>query len=315
MSVHLDPASPLEGALLLRDWAVFTAQGADAASFLQGQLTQDVAGLPQGAVRLSGYCSAKGRLLASLLVWRIDAETFGLLVGSDVAAPFLKRLSMYVLRARCRLQDVTSQWSVHGLAGAASISRALDGGSAAPGRAASHQGGWVLGLAAAEGVARALWLRSAQSPVPDLPALQPALWAWLEVSSGVPRITAPTVEQFVPQMINFERVGGVDFQKGCYPGQEVVARSQYRGTLKRRMHLFATDGEAAPGQEVFHSGDPSQPAGMVVNSAMLPSAGTRLLAEVKIAALDSGSLHLGSAQGPALQRLSLPYPIADTVDV
>jgi tRNA-modifying protein YgfZ len=129
----------------------------------------------------------------------------------------------------------------------------------------------------------------------------------------VPRITAATVEQFVPQMINLERVGGVDFQKGCYPGQEVVARSQYRGTLKRRMHLFSTDGPAQPGQELFNSADPSQPAGMVVNAAS-DATGTRLLAEVKLAVLDVGSLHLGSPQGPALRRLELPYSIADMAD-
>ena len=130
----------------------------------------------------------------------------------------------------------------------------------------------------------------------------------------MPRITAATAEQFVPQMINFERVGGVDFQKGCYPGQEIVARSQYRGTVKRRMHLFATDGAARAGQELFHSADPSQPAGMVVNAAT-DATGTHLLAEVKLTALDSGALHLAGADGPTLQRRELPYPIADTADV
>jgi hypothetical protein len=112
-------------------------------------------------------------------------------------------------------------------------------------------------------------------------------------------------------MVNFELVGGVHFQKGCYPGQEVVARSQYRGTIKRRMHLFATTGTAQPGQEVFHSDEAAQPAGMVVNAAEAAGAGCRLLAEVKLAVLDSGSLHLGSADGPLLQRLPLPYSIAD----
>jgi folate-binding protein YgfZ len=156
-------------------------------------------------------------------------------------------------------------------------------------------------------------VQPALAAAPPLPLLGDEQWQRLEVTSGVPRITAATVEQFVPQMINLERVGGVDFQKGCYPGQEVVARSQYRGTLKRRMHLFATGGAAQPGQELFHSADPAQPAGMVVNSAS-DATGTRLLAEVKLAALDGGSLHLGSAQGPALQRLDLPYSIGDMAD-
>jgi folate-binding protein YgfZ len=120
----------------------------------------------------------------------------------------------------------------------------------------------------------------------------------------VPRIEAATVDQFVPQMLNFELVGGVDFKKGCYPGQEIVARSQYRGTIKRRSFLFDSAVPASAGQEIFHSGDPGQPAGLVVNAA-----GQRVLAEVKLAALDAGSLHLGAADGPVLVRQPMPYDV------
>jgi folate-binding protein YgfZ len=303
----------VDGALRLTDQALLRARGPDAAAFLQSQLTQDVLGLQPDQVRLSGYCSPKGRLLASMLVWRLDDETFGLLCSADLAAPLLKRLTMFVLRAKCRLDDASAEWAVWGLAGA-SAERWLGDAAVAPGRAALRQAAWVLGLRPAEGQARRLLVQPAQAPPPPLPALEAAAWQRLEVTSGVPRITAATVEQFVPQMINLERVGGVDFQKGCYPGQEIVARSQYRGTIKRRMHLFATDGSAQAGQEVFHGDDPSQPAGMVVNAAT-DATGTRLLAEVKLSALDSGALHLGSAHGPVLQRLELPYPIADLTNV
>ncbi|MCW5660612.1 MAG: folate-binding protein YgfZ [Burkholderiaceae bacterium] len=300
------------GALRLSDLTLLRARGPDAGTFLQSQLTQDVLGLSKDQVRLSGYCSPKGRLLASLWVWRMADDAFGLLCSTDLAVTLLKRLSMYVLRAKCKLDDASSEWTVWGLAGAVS-QQWLAGDAVSPGRATMRDGAWVLGLPAAEGVARHLLVQPAHASAPPLPTLQESRWQRLEVASGVPRITAATVEQFVPQMINLERVGGVDFQKGCYPGQEVVARSQYRGTLKRRMHLFATDGEARPGQELFHSGDPSQPAGMVVNAAS-DASGTRLLAEVKLAALDSGSLHLGGAQGAALHRLELPYSVATTAD-
>jgi tRNA-modifying protein YgfZ len=305
--------SSVEGAVRLTDWALLRARGPDAAAFLQSQLTQDVLGLQRDQVRLSGYCSPKGRLLASMLVWRMGDETFGLLCSADLAAPVLKRLSMYVLRAKCRLDDATAETAVWGLVGE-SAERWLGAAAVEPGRAMQREAAWVLGLRPAEGHRRRLLVQPLPAEVPDLPALQASAWQRLEVTSGVPRITAATVEQFVPQMINFERVGGVDFQKGCYPGQEIVARSQYRGSVKRRMHLFATEGAAQAGQELFHSADPSQPAGMVVNAAT-DATGTRLLAEVKLAALDSGTLHVGSAQGPSLQRLELPYPIADTVDV
>jgi tRNA-modifying protein YgfZ len=124
----------------------------------------------------------------------------------------------------------------------------------------------------------------------------------------VPRIVAATVEQFVPQMVNFEIVGGVSFQKGCYPGQEVVARSQYRGTVKRRAFVFESTAAAAPAQEIFHSADREQPAGMVVNAASCDGRHL-LLAEVKLAALDGGTLHLVSADGPLLTRADMPYAV------
>ncbi|HSB26005.1 MAG TPA: folate-binding protein [Burkholderiaceae bacterium] len=292
------------GIVRLTDWALLRASGADAASFLQGQLTQDVAGLPSGEARLGGYCSPKGRLLASFVVWRMADDEFGLLCSTDLADAVRKRLSMYVLRARCRVEHA-SDWAVFGCAG----SEGTDG----PGswQARQHGAQWLIGLPSVDRVARWLLVQPATAPLPERPALDLLTWRWLEVSSGVPRITAATAEQFVPQMINFELVGGVHFQKGCYPGQEVVARSQYRGTIKRRMHLFATTGAVHPGQELFHSDDPAQPAGMVVNAAELAGRGTRLLAEVKLAALDGGSLRLGGADGPLLQRLPLPYPMTD----
>jgi folate-binding protein YgfZ len=313
MSAPVVPSSLDGGAVRLHDWAVLRARGADAGTFLQSQLTQDVLGLQRDQVRLAGYCSPKGRLLGSLWIWRTDDDAYGLLCSADLAAPLLKRLSMYVLRAKCKLDDAAAEWVVWGLAGAAAT-QWLGHAAPSPGRSASRDGAWVLGLAPAAGQARALLVQPAQAVAPPLPQFDAEHWRWLEVSSGVPRITAATVEQFVPQMVNLERVGGVDFQKGCYPGQEIVARSQYRGTLKRRMHLFATDGSVAqPGQELFHSADPSQPAGMVVNAA-IHGATTRLLAEVKLAALESGTLHLGHVQGPALRRLELPYPSADLAD-
>jgi folate-binding protein YgfZ len=299
-----------DGIARLTDWALLRAHGADAAAFLQTQLTQDVVDLPAGEVRLAGYCSPKGRLLASFIVWRMADDAFALLCSADVAAAMVKRLSMYVLRARCRIEDVSAAWAPFGVAGSSPLPHTASEHVAW--RVQQHEGTWLIGLPAVESIPRWLMLRPlAESGALTLPALDERTWRLLEVASGVPRITAATVEQFVPQMVNFERVGGVHFQKGCYPGQEVVARSQYRGTIKRRMHLFATSGSAKAGQEVFHSGDASQPAGMVVNAADTAS-GSVLLAEAKLAALEGGTLHLGAADGPSLQRLELPYPITDT---
>jgi folate-binding protein YgfZ len=144
-------------------------------------------------------------------------------------------------------------------------------------------------------------------------------WNWLEIQSAIPRITQATFEQFVPQMINMESLKGIDFQKGCYPGQEVVARSQYRGTIKRRLHVAHLNHQAdhqakiSPGNEIFHSEDPSQPCGMVVLAAPHPLVKDRVDVQVecKLEALQTGSVHLGSATGPALSFSALPYPLIE----
>ena len=303
-----------DGAVRLADWGVIRATGADAASFLHGQLTQDTQSLREGTARLAGYCSAKGRLLASFIVWRADADSLLLACSADLLPATLKRLSMFVLRAKCKLSDASAEVALYGLAGP-SAATLLGGESPAPwktqptGLDHGAPAGLVVGLPDAATTRRWLLAQPAAAAPPALPALSPEGWAWLEVQSGVARITTPTVEQFVPQMVNLELVGGVNFQKGCYPGQEIVARSQYRGTLKRRAMLFDSTSPLAIGQEVFHSADPGQPAGLVALAAQRPGGGSSALVEIKLSALDSGSLHLGAADGPAMQPAALAYAI------
>lgn len=297
----------LQGAVHLTDWGVIRAQGTDAASFLHGQLTQDVQQLSPRSARLAGYCSAKGRLLASLLVWRDGADELLLACSADVLPATLKRLSMFVLRAKCKLSDASAALSLHGLSGPDATRWLGENAPTSAWQRDDAHGAPVLRLPDSAGLARYLWVAPADAPSPALPPLSPAAWSWLEVTSGVARIVGATVEQFVPQMVNFDLVDGVNFQKGCYPGQEIVARSQYRGTIKRRAFVFDCAAAAQPGQEVFHSADDGQPAGMIVNAASLDGA-HRALVEIKLAALDAGSLHLGTAGGPRLQRLAQqPY--------
>jgi tRNA-modifying protein YgfZ len=290
--MNANVTADFEGATALPDWGVIRASGTDAASFLQSQLTQDVLGLDAGRACLAGWCSAKGRLMASLIVWRPAPDEVLLACSADVLPAVLKRLSMFVLRAKCKLSDASAELPLFGVAGTGVTVGAW------------RRAGASIGLPPAHGVARALVVAEA----PALPALDAGAWAWLEVASGVPRIVAATVEQFVPQMVNFEVVGGVNFQKGCYPGQEVVARSQYRGTVKRRAFVFESPTTAAPAQEIFHSDDREQPAGMVVNTASWKGRHL-LLAEVKLATLDGGTLHLGAAEGPQLTRAEMPYSV------
>lgn len=294
-----------DGIAPLAHLGLIRARGADAVKFLQGQLTNDVTGMVPSQARLAGFCSAKGRLQASFIVWQLADDELLLACAASVLPATLKRLSMFVLRAQCKLSDASAELSLLGATGASAT--ALVGAAPAWGVGAVP-GGTALRLPDVDGVPRALLaVAPADAPAADLAA---DAWRLLEVRSGIPMIEAATVDQFVPQMLNYELIGGVDFQKGCYPGQEVVARSQYRGTIKRRMFLFECAAPAAAAQEVFHSGDASQPAGMVVNAAALPGgAGSLALVEVKLAALDTGSLHLGSVEGAVLRRAALPYAV------
>ena len=301
-----------QGAVRLNHWGVIRAQGPDAGSFLQGQLTQDVQQLDPHGARLAGFCTAKGRLLASLLVWRPEPEQFLMACSTDLLAVTLKRLSMFVMRAKCKLSDGSELLTVYGLCGEAATAWLGADAPMVAGRCTAAAGGHALRLNDVAATARYLLVLPSDAAAPALPALAMDAWLWLEVSSGVARIVAATAEQFVPQMINFELVGGVNFQKGCYPGQEVIARSQYRGSLKRRAFVVEPAAAAQPGQEVFHSADAAQPAGMVVNAASWGGAELALV-ELKLAALDGGSLHLGAADGPLLAFAAQPYPV--NVDV
>lgn len=303
-----------QGCVRLTDWGVIRAQGSDAASFLHGQLTQDVQHLDPTQARLAGYCSAKGRLLASLVLWRGGSDDILLACSADLLPATLKRLSMYVLRARCKLSDATADIALYGLAGPAATAWLGANAPQSAWQRTEAAGGAVIRLpdvrrsAGRDAIARYLLALPAQADAPALPALSLDAWQWLEVSSGVARVVGATVEQFVPQMVNLEVIGGVNFQKGCYPGQEIVARSQYRGSVKRRAFVFAADGPAQAGQEIFHSAQADQPAGMVVNAASLDGAHCALV-EVKLAALDAGTLHLRAADGPQLHRAEQPYDI------
>ena len=161
----------------------------------------------------------------------------------------------------------------------------------------------------ADSVPRALWVAPVGEPLPAGPALSTEAWQWGEVRSGIATITAPIVEAFVPQMLNYESVGGVNFKKGCYPGQEVVARSQFRGTLKRRAFLVHSDAPMAAGQEVFAEGDDSQPVATVAQAAAAPAGGFDAIISGQVAAIESSPLRLGSATGPLLTLDALPYAL------
>ena len=298
----------------LPHWGVIRAVGADAATFLHGQLTNDIQHLPLGQARQAGYCSAKGRLLASFIVWRESEQELLLVCDRSVLASALKRLSMFVLRAKCKLSDASDDRPLWGHWGRLDSTDAAPWSALAPwsvnsgSDASAHAS--VVRLTDVDHHWRVMWLgRDPSAATAHQSNAELMEWQRLQISSGLPMIEERTVEQFVPQMINYELIDGVNFQKGCYPGQEVVARSQYRSTAKRRMFLFQTSGSATAGTDVFHSADAEQPAGLVVNAVKQADGKTLLLAEVKLTALTQGTLHLSSSAGETLEQLALPYSV------
>jgi folate-binding protein YgfZ len=227
----------------LSRYGLLSVSGEDAREFLHAQLTNDVRNLPAERAVLAGWCSAKGRLLASFLV--IPAPRgFLLQLARDLAAPVAKRLGMYVLRSKVKVLDESEAWTQLGL-----------WGDDLPVRDVAWEGdvGTVR-------VADRRFLRLTKTTAVEATADEDE-WTLQEIRAGRPFISAATQDQFVPQMVNFERLGGIDFQKGCYPGQEIVARAQYRGEVKRRMVRL----QAPPGS-ALRPGD-AYDGGVVVDSA------------------------------------------------
>jgi tRNA-modifying protein YgfZ len=313
------------GVAKLEHLGIIRVTGADAASFLQGQLTNDVALLNMNESRLAAFCSAKGRMQASFTVYKRTAvdeaqstPDIYMVCSRDILATTLKRLSMFVMRAKAKLTDVTAEFNIYGLAGNAIISIATQAINTPT--IGIFGTSIVIALRPALGQTRALCITPVVDSAPLGESLPSELWNWGEVQAGIATITTPVVEAFVPQMLNYESVGGVNFKKGCYPGQEVVARSQFRGTLKRRayiVHIDTTDSQPFVSQEVFHESDAEQPCGTVVQVATNPSGdsstGYSAIVSMQVSAAEGGKLSLGSATGANITLLPLPYPLLEDI--
>ena len=305
------PALHFHGVAPLPHLGIIRASGADAASFLHNQLTNDVLLMKDSECRWAAFCNAKGRMQASFVVYKRSAEDLLLICRKDLLAQTLKRLSMFVLRAKAKLSDASGDFQLVGLAGDAAL-QALNGASSMPWLRHAVGAADVLTLYPALGQARALWLAPLDAPLPGGPALSAEHWQVGEVMSGIAWVELATFEAFVPQMLNYESVDGVNFKKGCYPGQEVVARSQFRGTLKRRAFIVQCDAPMMAGQEVFSSLDTTQPCGLVAQAAH-DGADHVAVVELQLQFAQSGSLHLGHVGGPVVTVKQLPYPLKDDI--
>jgi hypothetical protein len=292
--------------------------GAEAATFLQGQVTSDVTGLAVGAVQRSAWCNPKGRVAANFLLRRASEDHFELLLPASLAGSIAKRLRMYVLRAKVSIADASDasvRLGVGGPAAAACIAATITPPPAVN-HAAAIDGGTLIALSASRflfvatpGHAPTLWnTLSARARPAGF-----ACWAWLTVRAAVPIVTPPTQEAFLPQMLNLDALDAIAFGKGCYTGQEIVARTQYLGRLKERLVLAHV--EAAPPAAADRLFAPSfgvQPCGTVVNAAPCPDGGADFLAVAQVAAVADAALRLDAPDGPALALLPLPYALPAT---
>ncbi|HCX80645.1 MAG: folate-binding protein [Curvibacter sp. RIFCSPHIGHO2_12_FULL_63_18] len=302
------PLATLNGVARLDHLGVIQIEGEDAAKFIHGQLTHDFALLDLGSARLAAFCSAKGRMQASFIGFKRPAGDILLVCSRDLLAPTLKRLSMFVMRAKAKLSDASERFSIYGLLGNATKNVAANAGVAWA--KADFDAESVVQLYPADGTPRQLWVAPVGTAVPQGEALALETWLWSEVRSGVATLSQPVFEAFVPQMLNYESVGGVSFKKGCYPGQEVVARSQFRGTLKRRAFVVHSAGELQVGQEIFTPADTSQPVGTVVQAARAPGGGMDAIVSLQLAALETGPLLAADSE---LQLLPLPYLLLEDI--
>ena len=323
------PAGTITVHRLDDELCVLAAKGEDALSFLQGQISNDLAAAGLDSACLAGYCTAQGRLLATGVFSQgpVDpanagAHNISIVLRTDIAAAVSKRLSMFVLRSKVKIAPAAL-----GVAGVFASSHALDSLRSAlahdlpltPWQALHTASGTWIAAPASLGTHRWWWLASEQATkasalnwtalTQTLHAGEASSWFATDIQQGLPWIEAKTQDLFIPQTLNLDLIQGVSFTKGCYPGQEIVARSHYRGTLKRRMTLARIDvplnANITPGVDVYE-GD--EPCGRIIN---IENEGQTswLLLEAPFDAMDRNALAVGAADGPRVGLQALPYAI------
>jgi hypothetical protein len=290
--------------------------GADAINFLQGQVTNDVKLLKESA-HYTGYCTPKGRMLALFLAFS-QHERIHLQMPIELIATTAKRLKMYVMRSKVEVQDVSHDVIKIGLSGPnaqALLSTqfakvpehdyelvSLENGSLLKLPSSTHARFEIL---ATIDQAQVIWNDlSSQATITDA-----TYWEWLEIQAGIPDVKAETQEEFVPQMLNLDLLGGINFKKGCYTGQEIVARTHYLGSIKRRTYLTHSNHSVQPGENILNAAN--EAVGKVVRSAPSSLGGYDLLAEIRCAEinLENPENNQLSANGHALTLQALPYSL------
>jgi folate-binding protein YgfZ len=296
----------------LSHFGIIHFSGEDASEFLQGQLSCDVTKIDHYTAQYGSCCTPKGRMLASFLVWKNSSGYF-MQLPISLLITLEKRLSMYVMRAKVKLNNDSDKYVRIGVAGslASEVVEKIFGVSPDPFLGVINcENESVICLSqdrfeivTTQEHAPKIWENLKKYAMP----VGRSCWDWLEVKEGIPVITPATQEQFVPQMTNLEAIGGISFQKGCYPGQEIVSRTQFLGKIKRRMYLanICTKESISAGDELYSA--KKQVCGMVVNAAPSPEGGYDVLAVIRTDSVKNENIYWKEIKGPTLKILPLPY--------
>ncbi len=301
-------------------YGLIAASGDDAIDFLQGQFTNDIAQVSPTQSQLSAYCSPKGRMLANFRIFK-RGDTLYLSLPQPLLEPVLNRLRMFVMRSKVVLEDASEQLFRIGLNGpdaeqqlkaitgsvpqASNDSIELDEYSII--RTHGTQARYEIygSLEANKKIWQALDVNAAPVGV--------HIWELLNIQAGIPVITAETCEAFVPQMANMALIDAINFKKGCYTGQEIVARMHYLGKLKKQMYRIAIETNEAPkaGDKIFaEDSTAGTGTGTIVNAEQSTEGEYEALAVIQIADVEGKVLKLGDADGAVVRVLELPYAFA-----
>lgn len=292
--------------------------GTDAETFLLNQFSNDIKQLDANHSQLTTYCNPKGRMFALFRAYRID-DGYMLLSDPEIGSSLLSRLKMFVLRSKVEIENISEQFTMFGLSGnnARNLLRDVlqteppelenqvthSGAITVIRQCGKHQRFLLIGEPEK---LQTTWSELAKTCQP----VGRTAWEWLDIQAGLPSIHPQTSEEFIPQMLNLDVLDALNFKKGCYPGQEIIARMKYLGKLKQRMFLGHTDGVLpAPGDALFAEGFGTQSAGTVVAAAPAPGGGYDCLFIAQLKVIDTEPLHVGAIDGVELSLLELPYKV------
>ncbi len=315
------PASADHIVAHLTDTALIKVEGADNHTFLHNQFTNDLRLVNDQTSQLSSYCSPKGRMLALFRIYKQD-DAYYMVMPKAIAEPTIKRLRMFVLMSKVTFTDISNETIHLGFSGPQSAKRlqalvgevttAIDGVS-------QHDGITIIQIPGPQprfdlfgSTERLTTLQ--QKLMADAREVDNNQWRLLDIHAGLPTIQAETIDAFVPQMVNLQAINALNFKKGCYPGQEIVARMHYLGKVKRRMFLAHVESSTAPlpGAALFGPNNEQgleHKSGTVVSAQLNPEGGCDLLAVLEIEATENSTIHLQSATGPTITLLDLPYTV------